>query len=249
MLRHSALLLFAASILANGCFLPHPEEPVSPAEGKGSPAVVASVSLSSSSTVASVEVSSAAVAAITAKEAAAVASAMQQVAHSKTDYRLAPADLISVTVYQEPDLCRNARVNTNGTISLPLIGSVNIGGKTLIDAQAIIETSLAKYLVSPQVSLFIQEYGNRSIYVMGEVQHPGSFPIPTESHMTLLEAISTAGGFTPIAGQDRVRVLRYVGGVSVPYTINTKQITQQGQKEKDMVLEPNDIIYVPQSFF
>ena len=128
-------------------------------------------------------------------------------------------------------------------------GEVKVGGMTLIEAQAAIEGKLAKFLVSPQVSLFIEEYGNKTVFVMGEVQRPGSLPIPTESRMTVLEAISTAGGFTPIAAQDRTRVLRNVNGVSVSYTIEIKAITQQGQKEKDMVLEPNDVIYVPQSFF
>jgi polysaccharide biosynthesis/export protein len=65
----------------------------------------------------------------------------------------------------------------------------------------------------------------------------------------VLEAISTAGGFTPVAAQDRTRVLRNVDGKSVSYTIEVNAITQQGQKEKDMVLEPNDVVFVPQSFF
>jgi polysaccharide export outer membrane protein len=215
--------------------LPHPSEPVKPEETAAPQAAV--------------QVSSAPVAAAAAKEAAAIATAMQQLARSKTDYRLAPADLISVTVYQDKDMDRRVRVNTDGTVSLPLIGSVAIGGMTLIEAQASIETKLSQFLVSPQVSLFIEDYGNKTIFVMGEVAKPGSYPIPTESRMTVLEAISTAGGFTPIAAQDRARVLRYVNGASVTYTINTKEITQQDQKEKDMVLEPNDIVYVPQSFF
>jgi polysaccharide export outer membrane protein len=108
---------------------------------------------------------------------------------------------------------------------------------------------MGKFLVTPQVSLFIEDYGNKTVFVMGEVQKPGSYPVPTESRMTLLEAISTAGGFTPIAAQDRARVLRNVNGASVTYTIDTRAITQRGEKEKDMILEPNDVIYVPQSFF
>lgn len=184
-----------------------------------------------------------------AKEAADIAAAMQQMSRSKTDYRISAADLIAVTVYQDLEMNRKVRVNANGSISMPLIGEVRIGGMTLIEAQAALEAKLAKFLVSPQVSLFIEEYGNKTVFVMGEVQRPGSLPIPTESRMTVLEAISTAGGFTPIAAQDRTRVLRNVNGVSVSYTIEIKAITQQGQKEKDMVLEPNDVIYVPQSFF
>lgn len=183
------------------------------------------------------------------KEAAAIALALKQIGNSKTDYHISSTDLISVTVYQDADMSRKVRVNANGTISLPLVGAVKVGGMTLIEAQGAIEAKLGKYLVNPQASLFIEEYGNKTIFVMGEVAKPGSYPIPTESRMTVLEAISTAGGFTPVAAQDRARVLRNVSGKSITYTINTKEITQQGQKEKDMVLEPNDVIYVPQSFF
>ena len=234
MSRRVFFTFFAAILLTSACMLPHPEEPVPP------PAVDAAPSI---------QVSSATNAEAAAKETAAIASAMQQLAKSKTDYHLAPADLISVTVYQDQDMDRKVRINTDGTISLPLIGSVAVGGMTLAGAQATIEGKLSQFLVSPQVSLFIEDYGNKTVFVMGEVQKPGSYPVPTESRMTLLEAISTAGGFTPIAAQDRARVLRYVNGASVTYTINTKEITQQGQKEKDMVLMPNDIVYVPQSFF
>lgn len=183
------------------------------------------------------------------KEEAAMAAALKQVVQSKIDYHISSADLIAVTVYQDLEMNRKVRVNANGTVSLPLIGAVKIGGMTLIEAQAALEEKLAKFLVTPQVSLFIEEYGNKTVFVMGEVQRPGSIAIPTESRLTVLEAISTAGGFTAIAGQDRTRVLRNVNGVSVTYTIEVKAITQLGQKEKDLVLEPNDVIYVPQSFF
>jgi polysaccharide export outer membrane protein len=234
-------LLFAAALLANGCMLPHPADDAPPAV-KIVPAAAPAAAPSTAQT-------GPEAAAVAAKEAAAIAAAMAQVARSKNDYHLAAADLISVTVYQDKDLDRKVRVNTDGTVSLPLIGATSIGGLTLAGAQSTIEKKFAQYLVSPQVSLFIEDYGNKTIFVMGEVAKPGSYPIPTEQRMTLLEAISTAGGFTPIAAQDRARVLRYVNGASVTYTINTKEITQDGQKEKDMVLEPNDIIYVPQSFF
>jgi len=240
------LLLPLVIVFASACFLPHPHEPGQPNAASEAPSAAAAAPAATS---AAVQVDSATAAAAEAKEAAAIASAMQLVARSKTDYRLAPADLLDVTVYQDPDMNRKVRVNTNGTVALPLIGSIKIGGMTLIDAQSGIEAKLAKFLVNPQVSLFIEEYGNKTIYVMGEVTKPGSYPIPTESRMTVLEAISTAGGFTPVAAQDRARVLRYVNGASVTYNINIKEITQQGQKEKDMVLEPNDIVYVPQSFF
>ncbi len=116
-------------------------------------------------------------------------------------------------------------------------------------AQRLIEKKLSAYVVRPQVSLFIEEYGNKLVFVMGEVQKPGSYPIPTEARMTLLEAISTAGGFTPVAAKDRARVLRYVNGESVNYTVDVRSITGEGQKDKDLVLQPNDVVFIPQSFF
>jgi polysaccharide export outer membrane protein len=187
--------------------------------------------------------------AASAQEAGAVASALRQAASSKLDYKISPADLVNVSVYDNLEMSRRVRVNTSGMIFLPLVGSVEVGGKTMGAAQALIEEKLSTYVVKPQVTLFIEEYGNKTFFVMGEVQKPGSYPIPVESRVTLLEAISTAGGFTPVAAQDRARVLRYVNGESVNYTIDVRAITRDGQKDKDIALEPNDVVFIPQSMF
>ena len=186
-----------------------------------------------------------------AEESAAVAAAaeLRRAASSGSDYKISAADLVSVTVYDNQEMSRKARVNANGAVSLPLAGEIKIGGLTLAEAQGVIEKKLSAFVVKPQVSLFIEEYGNKLFFVMGEVQKPGSYPIPTESHMTVLEAISTAGGFTPIAAQDRARVLRRVNGESMSYTVDVRTITREGQKDKDIVLEPNDVVYIPQSMF
>lgn len=184
-----------------------------------------------------------------AEEAAAVAAALRQNSRSKLDYKISAADLVSVTVYEVLEMNRKVRVNASGLIFLPLVGAVDVGGKSLGAAQGLIEKKLAAYVVKPQVTLFIEEYGNRRISVMGEVQRPGSYPIPTESRMTILEAISTAGGFTPVAAQDQARVLRYVNGASVKYTVDVRTLTRGGHKEQDMILEPNDVVFIPQSLF
>lgn len=183
------------------------------------------------------------------QEAASVASALRQAERAKLDYKISAADLIAVTVYDAPEMSRKARVNASGVIILPLVGAVEVGGKTLGAAQNLIEKKLLAYVVKPQVSLFIEEYGNKSFFVMGEVQRPGTYPIPTESRITVLEAISTAGGFTPVAAQDRARVVRYVNGERWSYTIDVRAITRNGQRDKDLVLEPNDVVFVPQSLF
>jgi polysaccharide export outer membrane protein len=184
-----------------------------------------------------------------AEETAAIAAAMRRAASAGVEYQISPADLISVFVYGVQDMNRKARVDGKGVISLPLVGAVKLGGKTLGAARELIEKKLAAYVVAPQVSLFIEEYGNKLFFVMGEVQKPGSYSMPAESRVTVLEAISTAGGFTPVAAQDRARVLRFVDGQSKSFTIDVRTITRAGHKDKDMTLEPNDVVFIPQSLF
>jgi len=199
--------------------------------------------------VASGSVSAPRAGAATEAEAAAMAAAMRDGSKSKLDYKVSAADLIAVTVYEVPEMNRRVRVNASGQVFLPLVGAVDLGGKSMGAAQSLIEKKLAAYVVKPQVTLFIEEYGNRRISVMGEVQRPGTYAIPTESRMTILEAISTAGGFTPVAAQDKARVLRYVNGSPVKYTIDVRNLAKGENKEEDMVLEPNDVVFVPQSLF
>jgi polysaccharide export outer membrane protein len=182
-------------------------------------------------------------------EEAAIQTVLQQVRTSKTDYKLCGADLLDVTVFQQPDFNRKVRVSQNGTISFPLIGTVTVGGLSVGEAEAVISRKLAAYLINPQVSIFITEYGNKKVFVLGEVKKPGSYDLPTESQLTVLEAISLAEGFTAVAAPDRTKVIRVVDGKNQVFMIVVSDITRNGQKEKDITLEPNDVIYVPQSFF
>ncbi len=181
-------------------------------------------------------------------EEAALASALENVKRG-TDYRISPADLLEVTVYQQLELNRQVRVSQNGSITFPLVGAVQVGGRSVADAEQLLADRLREYLVSPQVTVFIKEYGNKKVYVLGEVSKPGSYDLPTEAHLTVLEAISLAGGFTQIAAADRTRIIRTSAGKSENFTIEISAITKRGEKSKDLPLLPNDVIYVPQSFF
>lgn len=182
-------------------------------------------------------------------EESAIAVAMQKIGTEKGEYKIGGADLLEISVYQDKDMNRQVRVSQNGTISFPLTGTVQVGGLSVIEAQNLISDKLKDYVVSPQVTVFIREYGNKKVYVFGQVGRPGSFELPTESKLTVLEAVSLAGGFTPIAAPDRTKVIRNESGKSQSFTIEISAITKRGEKSKDMVLEPNDVVYVPQSFF
>lgn len=169
-------------------------------------------------------------------------------AEARTSYRVSPGDLLSVTVYQDSELSRRARVDAEGAVSLPLVGAVPVAGKTVLEAQRLIEERLSKYLVEPQASVLIEEYGSKLFFVMGEVQKPGSYPVPVESKVTVLQAISIAGGLTRIAAPSRIRVLRQAGGKTEDFKVDVKALTRN-KEESDLLLQPNDVIFVPQSFF
>ena len=186
-------------------------------------------------------------------EQAALASILKTVNPSggaQKNYLITPTDLIDITVYRETELNRAVRVNAEGEVSMPLAGTIRVGGLSIIDAERAISDRLKEFLVNPQVSIFIKEYSSKQIFMLGEVKSPGALPLPSEAPMTVLEAIAKAGGFTPLAAPDRTRVIRNTpDGKSKSIPIPVSAITKEGQKDKDITLTPNDVVYVPQSFF
>lgn len=167
----------------------------------------------------------------------------------KLNYKIQPGDLIEITVYKEADMNRTARISGNGTITFPLAGVLKLSELAVPEAESLLAEKLSEFLVKPQVTVLIKEYGNKQVYVLGEVKKPGSIQIPAERRLTILEAITLAGGFTELAAQDRTKVLRGAGDGSQSIQVEISRITKQGDKSADIYLEPNDTVYVPQSFF
>ncbi|MBQ8033421.1 MAG: SLBB domain-containing protein, partial [Elusimicrobiaceae bacterium] len=108
---------------------------------------------------------------------------------------------------------------------------------------------LTEYLRQPQVSMLVKEYGNKTVYVLGQVSKPGSIQIPPEKQLTVLEAITSVGGFTDVANASKVRVLRMENGKQKNIDVDVTQITKQGNKSLDIALQPGDVVFVPQSLF
>src|SRR5262245_52678572 len=106
-------------------------------------------------------------------------------------YVLKPNDVVMVKVYQEEDLTTQARVARDGSITLPLLGTVYIGSNSVEQAIGLIRDGLAKdYLVNPQVSLSIVEYAKRRFTVLGQVNRPGTYEMPSDDQVNLLQAIA-----------------------------------------------------------
>ncbi len=178
----------------------------------------------------------------------AIALELEQVRQS-TAYILQPGDLVEIKVFMEDDMDRVQRISGSGTITFPLVGSIRIAGYSVVGAEERLSNALKTYIKNPQVSMLIKEYGNKTVYVLGQVKKPGSIQIPPEKPLTVLEAITSVGGFTDIAATSKVRVLRMQNGQQKTLDVDVTQITKQGNKSLDIALMPGDVVFVPQSMF
>ncbi len=160
-------------------------------------------------------------------------------------YRLSPSDVIRMKVFQEDDLTTDARIDKDGSVTIPLVGVVTLGGKTVEEATAHLRELFGKdYLVNPQVTLSIAEYAKRRFTVMGQVQKPGTYDIPSEESVNLLQALAMAGGFTRLASQGKVMVNRNLGGRRT-LTIDLK--ASAGTENFEVL--PDDTIIVAERVF
>ncbi|HWA08588.1 MAG TPA: polysaccharide biosynthesis/export family protein [Opitutaceae bacterium] len=170
-------------------------------------------------------------------------------AQVSNDYRIMPADIVSVAVFQEEDLKSTLRVSNEGTIAFPLVGIVSIGGMTPQDAAHALQARLAKgYLVNPQVTVTVMEFSKRRFTVLGEVQKPGSYDMPDQQGVTALQAIGMAGGYTRIANSSKVTVMRRVDGQQKTFDLNARKMAS-GNGESAFPILPGDVITVAESRF
>jgi polysaccharide export outer membrane protein len=112
------------------------------------------------------------------------------------NYRIRHGDELTVLVHLEPDLDSQVRVQADGSIALPLAGVVSADGRTLDEVRSDVAARLRRFLVDPQVSVQVTAYARRAVHVIGEVNRPGPIAIPDETPLSLLDALSAAGGFT-----------------------------------------------------
>ena len=166
------------------------------------------------------------------------------------EFTVQPGDVLQVTVYEEPELTTKARVASTGEIIVPLLGRVAVVGLTATQVQEKLTRLLAEdYLVNPQLQVFVESYQLRNVFVTGAVNKPGSYAIPTEKPTTLLEALAMAGGVSERAAANSTRIIRMEDGQERAITVKVTDIIKKGDKAKDVVVRPNDVIFIPESFF
>ena len=167
---------------------------------------------------------------------------------TQEDTTLGAGDVFSVRVYAQEQLSGRYRVATDGTIDFPFIGRTEVAGLEPPEVADLLARRLkeGEYLVDPHVSILVEEYNSKRVSVVGAVDQPGTFPLTPG--MTVLRAITTAGGFTALASQNSTVVTRHTAdGERRRYVVRAGDVSE-GQAP-DFVLQPNDIIYVPERVF
>ncbi len=165
------------------------------------------------------------------------------VASAAVDYVLQPQDIIRVQVFQEEEINKQGEVNisSESTITLPLIGTISVAGLTVRQAeQKIRELYDRDYIVNPGVSVNVLKYSDRSVNVVGSIKNAGRVQFPPEKGLTILEAISLAGGHDRLADLKRVKLTRK----NETIVVNVDDIVKGGAK--DVALEVGDVVFVPE---
>jgi protein involved in polysaccharide export with SLBB domain len=165
-------------------------------------------------------------------------------------YILSPTDQVTVEVFGEDDLRTSGRLNPEGNLSVPLLGSIHLAGLTLTQAASkLTELYSRDYLVNPKVNVTLLSYAKRRFSILGQVNRPGSIEMPDSSPegIDLLEAVALAGGYTRIASPERITVRRQNASGDHVFKVNAKRFTKG--KGGGFLVEPGDTITVGESIF
>lgn len=160
-----------------------------------------------------------------------------------SQFILGVGDSIDISVYRHDDLQRSVRVNNSGRIMFPLIGDVQVAGVGIFDLREELKERLSHYIVAPQVMVNVSGIQSKKTIVLGEVNSPGFFVLDTD--ISVVEAISRAGGATSNAKLGNVVLMRRDKDKPKIYALNIKDVWKKGDLSQNMMLEHGDIVFVP----
>ncbi len=164
------------------------------------------------------------------------------------DTTLGPRDVFVVRVFKHEDMSGEYAVSEEGTINFPEIGVVEVAGRTPAQVEQEIQTRLADgYLVNPTVSVLVKEYKSKTVSVLGQVRKPSV--VNYVSGLSIVDAISQAGGFTPMARKNAVKVTRKGKGDAPTESFTVPVESIANGKANDFYLRPGDTVFVPERWY
>ena len=158
-------------------------------------------------------------------------------------YRLNPGDVLQVSVWKEEGLQRDVLVLPDGMISFPLAGHLMAAGRTAQEVQDALVERIKKYIPEPVITVSVPSVAGNKIYVIGQVNRPGEF-LATH-RIDVMQALSLAGGLTPFADEDDIKVLRRENGKQLALPFDYSEVKKGKSLELNVVLKSGDIVVVP----
>jgi len=158
-------------------------------------------------------------------------------------YVIGAEDTLNVNVWKEPEMSGTVPVRPDGMISLPLLGDVKAAGSTPMELTTRLISLLKKYVTDPRVTVTVTNVNSRRVYILGQVGRPGAYPLAAE--MTVLQALSTAGGLNQFAAADKIYVLRNDPSGQLKLAFQYKQVIKGRKPEQNVLLKPGDTIVIP----
>jgi len=168
---------------------------------------------------------------------------VKKAATDDPNYIIGPQDVVDISVWKEPELSRNVPVRPDGKITLPLLNDVQAAGLTPGQLAAAITEGLKKFETAPQVTVIVATIKSQRFYILGESGKPGAYDLLP--NMTVLQAISSGGGFTQFAKRTKIYVLRQENGKQVKYPFNYKEVIAGKNVEQNIIIKAGDTIVVP----
>jgi polysaccharide export outer membrane protein len=175
--------------------------------------------------------------------AAGLQTAPKKPATDDPNYVIGPQDVLDISVWKEPELTRPVPVRPDGKISMPLLNDVQAAGKTPLQLAADITTGLKKFVTDPQVTVIVTTINSQRVFILGEVSRAGAYPLLP--NMTVLQALSSAGGFTVYANLKKIYVLRVEDGKQVKHPFNYKDVLAGKAADQNIIVKAGDTIVVP----
>jgi polysaccharide export outer membrane protein len=167
-----------------------------------------------------------------------------------SEYRIGPGDTLSVVVARQPELSAELPVRPDGTISTPYVDDMVAVGKTPTQLANDIEAVLAEYLNAPVVTVLVLDFVGvvgSQIRVLGEVVNPG--PVPYRDGITLIDVMFAVGGMTEFGAGRRARLIRTIDGVTEEIDVRLDRLLERGDTSENFVMQPGDVVVVPQTRF
>lgn len=159
------------------------------------------------------------------------------------EYVIGLGDVLSISVWRDQDLTGTVIVLPDGTITFPLVGSLQAEGKTVAQLKSDLAEKIDRYVPDPTLTVSVQQIHSMQVYVIGKVNRPGSYPLRTD--LNVLQALSIAGGLNSFADRDQIKIVRKENGQTQMLSFEYDKVTQGEALGQNIELQRGDIVVVP----